>query len=258
MSLTDLNAAAVDPDGAWTGDEEDRPVPAAAGWQEREWTDPERELSTSLALFEGDDGRLELMQRRVLVLLLKHRFITAERYPAEWRALLAQPDVIRSRLNDLFLDLHLDAVREVAFKRQVESAGGAKFPTLLYDTAWSREETILMVYLRSRGRAEEAAGSGKTYVDRDDMLEHLATLRPVHATDQSGDGRKAQRAIESLKSAGLLVGASDAERFEVSRAIDAVLPLERLKDLSTWLGGQGAGGEADEGTGGVLPEVVEP
>ncbi|MFG2058509.1 DUF4194 domain-containing protein [Micromonospora sp. NPDC048930] len=197
--------------------------------------DPERELTSSVSLFEGDEGGLELPQRRVLVALLKQRFITAQSHPKEWKTLMANPRLIRSRLNDMFLDLHLDAGREVAYKRQVVPEGGGRFPTLLHDTAWSREETILLVYLRTRSRSEEVAGTSRTYVDRQDMLEHVATLRPAHATDHAADGRRAIKAIESLNRAGLLIGASTADRFEVSPAIDVVLPLERLQDLLRWL-----------------------
>lgn len=199
------------------------------------WDDPDRESSSSVALFEGDEGGLELAQRRALVALLRHRFLTAESHPREWRALVANPRVIRARLNDLFLDLHLDTDREVAFKRQVRAEGGDRFPTLLHDTAWSREETILLVYLRVRSRSDQAAGATKTFVDREDMLEHVAAHRPPHATDQIGDLKRAAKAVETLNRAGLLVGLSTADRFEISRAIDVVLPLERLQALLAWL-----------------------
>lgn len=197
--------------------------------------DEDRELTSSVVLFEGDEGRLEIGQRRTLVALLKHRFITARTHPAEWRALVAAPALVRSRLNDLFLDLHLDLRREVAFKRQAVPDGGGRFPTLLFDTAWSREETILMVYLRSRSRAEEASGVTRVYVDREEMLDHVAALRPDHATDQATDVRRAGNAVENLTKAGLLIGPRGGDRFEVSPAIDVVLPLERLQELLRWL-----------------------
>jgi hypothetical protein len=207
--------------------------------------DPDRELSSSVALFEGDEGGLEMAQRRVLVAIVKHRFITADSHPKEWRALLMNPRLIRSRLNDLFLELHLDVDRQVAFKRQATPEGGGRFPTLLYDTAWTREETILLVFLRARSRADEAAGVPKTFVDRIGMLEHITSLRPPHATDQAGDARRAVKAIESLLRAGLLIGAIAAERFELSRAVDVVLPLERLTALLDWLENENAGTAPD-------------
>jgi hypothetical protein len=208
------------------------------------WDDPDRELTSSVALFEGDDGALELAQRRALVALLKQRFITARSHPKEWLTLTANPRLIRSRLNDLFLDLHLDTDREVAYKRQVIPEGGGRFPTLLYDVAWTREETMLLVYLRTRSRSEEVAGTSRTFVDREDMLQYVAALRPAHATDQAADARRAAKAIESLNSAGLLVGLRTADRFEVSPAIDVVLPLERLQELLCWVQAKNSTGEA--------------
>ena len=235
-----MNEAAVD----W--DELDAPSGADSAFG---FDDPDRELSSSVALFEGDEGGLEMAQRRALVAIVKHRFVTADSHPKEWQALLANPRLIRSRLNDLFLDLHVDVDRQVAFKRQATPEGGGRFPTLLHDTAWSREETILLVYLRGRSRADEAAGAPKTFVDRIDMLEHIASLRPPHATDQSGDARRAVKAVESLLRAGLLIGASTADRFEVSRAVDVVLPLERLTALLDWLTSENTTGTAGDEPG---------
>ena len=43
-----------------------------------------------------------------IVLLLRHRYISAALQPAEWRTLLASQSLLKSRLNDMFLDLHVD------------------------------------------------------------------------------------------------------------------------------------------------------
>lgn len=220
---------------------EDR-LPQDADWDGD--TDGDRDASSSIALFEGDEGRLDVAQRRALVALLKHRFITPRTHPGEWRALIAHPTLIRSRLNDVFLDLHLDREREVAFKRQAAPDGGGRFPTLVRDLAWSREETVIMVYVRRRSRAEEGSGQIRVFVDRQEMLDHVASLRPAHATDQAGDSRRGAKAIENLITAGLLIGQHDADRFEISPALDVVLPLERLQDLLRWLQTQRAGDAA--------------
>lgn len=232
-------------------------APLAGSEPEFGFDHPDRELSSSVALFEGDEGALEQAQRRALVAIVKQRFITADRYPKEWRALVANPRLIRSRLNDLFLDLHLDLDRQVAFKRQATPEGGGRFPTLLHDTAWTREETILLVFLRGRSRADEAAGVPKTFVDRADMLEHVASLRPTHATDQASDGRRGANAVDSLLRAGLLIGTSTAERFEVSRAIDVLLPLERLTALLDWLECENTGGPAHDVADELTPDGTD-
>ena len=245
-----------------------RGLSGAAG---RGWTpDGHERPASTMALFDGDEGGLELNQGGAVVVLLTNRFNPAHPHPMGGAGLVADPRPVRSRLNDLFMDLQLDRDREVAYKRQVAPEGGGRpFPTLLYDTPWGREETILLVYLRSRYRGEQAAGADRVFVDREDMLEHVTGYRPEHATDVTGDEKKAARAVESLYKAGLLVGPSAGDRFEVSAAIEVLLPLEKLQALLAWLRSQNAGtdptgddtdDDTDDDTGddtdlsGTLPE----
>lgn len=202
------------------------------------------------ALFPGDEGSLDLAQRKALVTLLKRRFITAMHDATTWRVLVAEPRAIQARLNDLFLDLHIDPDRGVAFKRQVPpEAGSQAFPTLLHDNAWSREETILLVWLRSQGLRQSEVAQDRVFVDRDDMLDHVAADRPEHATDQAGDARRTERAIDSLITADLLVRTAVAERYEVSPAIDVLLPIAKLKELVSWLTQQNQAPGADPPSG---------
>lgn len=216
---------------------------------------PERELSSTIALFEGDEGGLELAQRRVLVALLKQRFISAQTHPKDWAALVANPRPIRGRLNDLFMELHLDREREVAYKRQVVPEGGGRpFPTLLYDAPWGREETILLVYLRTRHRSEQAGGVDRAFVDKADMLEFIAQHRPERATDLAGDAKKALRAVEAIYKTGLLTGPSTADRFEISNAIEVLLPMEKLRELLGWLRQQNSALADRSGANGPQPE----
>ncbi|MCZ2818032.1 DUF4194 domain-containing protein [Modestobacter sp. VKM Ac-2984] len=229
------------------------------GLDELDVEDPERESTASVSLFEGDEGGLELDQRKALVVLLKQRFISGRTHPKEWQALTRNPRPIRARLNDQFLELHLDREREIAYKRQVSPEGGGRpFPTLLYDAPWGREDTILLVFLRTRFRSEQAAGADRVFVDRLDMLEYVAQHRPAHATDQAGDARRAARAIDTLYSAGLLVGRSDADRFEVSNAIEVLLPMFKLQHLLTWLREHNGSTNTDTGTGAGADTSAEP
>jgi Domain of unknown function (DUF4194) len=190
--------------------------------------------SSSLALFEGDTGGLTLPQRKTLVALLKHRFITAAKQPTEWRVLLESDELLRSRLNDLFLDLHVDRNRQVAFKRQALPEAGGRFPTLLHDNSWGREETILLIFLRTRFRSERNDGADDVIVDRDELLETVTGFRPPHATDIAGDYRKTDNAIDSLRRAGILVKTNDEHRLLISPVIEVLLPVERLQQLLDW------------------------
>jgi hypothetical protein len=196
----------------------------------------------SLSLFEGDLGRLTLEQRKSLVCLLKHRYISCAEQPAEWRTLLESEAIIKSRLNDLFLDLHVDRRYEVAFKRPARPPDtSGRFPTLLYDLAYTREETILLVFLRQRFRSEQADGADNVLVDHDELLQAVARFRPSHATDQSGDANRAKKAIENIVKAHILQKSPDPSRYRISAVIEVLLPVERLNELLQWLIGQNGG-----------------
>lgn len=185
----------------------------------------------SVSLFEGDEGGLEYAQRRALVALLKQRFISARTHPRDWQVLVEHERVLRSRLNDLFLDLAVDRAREVAWKRQATSETGSRFPTLLYDAAWSREETLVLVHLRDRLRAGLAGGDARVYIDREDIVEYVASFRPAHATDEAGDEKRARNAVVSIVKSGLLIGSATDDRFEISEAVEPLIPLELLAEL---------------------------
>jgi len=214
----------------------------------------------SLSLFEGDEGGLTVEQRKTLVLLLKHRYISASLQPAEWRTLLDSQSLLKSRLNDVFLDLHVDLHYEVAFKRQAVAEGGDRFPTLLHDVSYTREETILLVLLRQRFRSERADGHDLVIVDRDNLVDNVAHFRPEHATDRSGDARKSAAAVDSLAKARVLLKTSDPDRFRISAVIEVLLPVERLGELLEWLveqNGEDPPDPADAPDAGVETEFGE-
>ena len=185
----------------------------------------------SLSLFEGDEGTLTYEQRCTLVFLLKHRYISAEQHPAEWRTLIDAQVKLRSRLNDQFLDLHIDPDTQIAFKRQAVPEGEGRFPTLLHDIAHTREETILLIFLRQRFRSERADGADAVLLDREELLDAVTRFRPADANDRSGDARKVENAILSLQRSGILLKTADEQRLRIAPVIDVLLPLPRLHEL---------------------------
>ncbi len=207
------------------------------------------EFGFGSSLWDGDEGTLTDRQRDALVVILKHEYISSDTYPREFKTLVENPSLIRSMLNNLYLDLHLDPGREIAFKRPAR-AEGRKFRTILYDTSYNREETILLVYLREQFRAAGAAGATHVFVDAGDMQEYVAGFRPEHDTDEAGGRRKVENAITSLRKAKLLLTASSSgdDRFEVSRAIETLLPVERLNALLVALRSGKDAEDADEGS----------
>lgn len=216
--------------------------------------DDDRDES-SFALFEGDEGRLDEPQRRALVALLRHSYVSARTHADEWRAVLDAEHQLRSRLNDLFLELHVDRDREVAWKRQARSESQRRgFPTLLRDVPYTREETIVLVWLRTRLRADARPGPDQVVVDRSEILAHVAGFRPATATDRTRDEGRVAKAVERLVTARVLLRTSDPDRFRIASVVEVLLPLEKLRELDTWLAGVATG--AGDGPVGGEPSLL--
>lgn len=189
---------------------------------------------SSAVVFDGDEGRLRIEERRCLVYLLKKHVLSSERNPKEWATLVGSQALIKSRLNDLLLDLVIDHDRGVAYKVQVRHPVPGTFPPLLHDASYSREETVLLVFLRQRYASERAAGQEKVFVDREECLEAVTGFRPTHATDVTGDRGRSGNAVDNLRSSGVLVKSAQEDRFEVSPVIEVLLPVGQLRSLMEW------------------------
>lgn len=203
-----------------------------------EFDDDEQELSdgeeTSPAIFEGDISELFPEQRRCLHKLLKHRYLSAENNPKEWEILISNTDLIRSRLNDIFLDLHLDRERQIAFKRQA-TAGTDPLPTLLRTSSHTKEETIVMMFLRREFHLQCQNGEENVYIDRERLLAEVAQMRPEDATNRALDQSRTNKAIESLIVAQVLLRTKDPDRFRISPIVEVLLSVEKLESLYSWL-----------------------
>lgn len=214
-------------------------------------------LGTRPELFDGDVGSLSIDQRLCLIALLKNTFISSVEHPTHWQTLVADDLIIKGRLNDMLLDLLIDHDREVAYKVQIRDADGvSSVPPLLKAITYTREETVLMIFLRSRYTSDRADGQEHVWVEREEMHAHLENLRPEHATDKAGDSRRTQNAIASLTRAHILQGRQDAETFRVSPVIEALLPVTELQALAQWFAAQNADPEAISED--PLPSSEEP
>ena len=190
------------------------------------------EERSTVALFAGDAGSLSFDQRRCLVSLLKNRYLSRLTHPELWDVLISNQELLQARLNDLFLTLHLDPKGEVAYKRQaISDSTSTRLPTMLHDTAYSREETILLVYLRERMQRERAAGDEPILVDREDLLEGASEFLPADTSDLAGAGKRVESAIDSLRKMGVLHETPDHDRLTISPVLDSLMPLTRLQEL---------------------------
>jgi hypothetical protein len=187
-------------------------------------------------LFEGDRGELTLAQRRTLVILLKRKYLAADRYPRDWQTLLDSRTVIESRLNELFQVLVLDEERQFAYKRSATPDAGGTFPTLLHDRQYTLEETVLLVELRELYAREWSSGAAAVHVDREELLSWLETYRRPDATNYVDTRQREANAIKGLIDESILIKTDgDAERFRVAPVINSVLTVEKLRELRQWV-----------------------
>ncbi|WP_432561365.1 DUF4194 domain-containing protein [Kineococcus sp. SYSU DK003] len=182
-------------------------------------------------LFPGDTGTLGEPVRAVLVQLLKRRYVSAAQHPRPWRLLVENQQALRSRLNDLFLDLVVDHDHQVAYKQQAPARDGQRFPTLLFDQPWTREETVLLICLRRLARSRAAAGQGEVFVERAELVDEVAHFRPLSSTNQARDEQQAAAGVDSLLRQEVLLRTGTENRYRVSPILEVLLPVDVVQRI---------------------------
>lgn len=227
----------------------------AAPGDTQPWSSDEPAEDESCCLFEGDLGQLTAEARRALVIILKKRYVSAERDPDVWRILMENRAALGTRLNDMFLQLVVDRDYGVAYKRQAVPDGGGTFPTLLHNAAYSREQTILMVHLRGVFRSGLSDGAETVFVDSQELIDEIANYLPEGTTNKVDADRAAQRAVEALYKSDILLQTPEPGRYRISPIIEVLLPVGRLQELAESLSQSWAApGEEPQENGGLSAE----
>ena len=192
-------------------------------------------------LFAGDRGVLDPEVRRVLVRLLKSRFMLADRNRSEWNVLLEHQQTVESRMNDFFVRLIVDHDRGLAYKEQVRS-DELEIPILLKDEAYTRAETLVLVHLRTIYQRESTAGELSPRVDIEDVEQTVLT----YFAESDGDTARRQKAIRTaigrLKSDGVIDEESEG-RYRITPLVEVLLHSDRLFELQSWLKEQSTSSE---------------
>lgn len=192
--------------------------------------------NTPVREFDGDSGTLHADARAALVSILSNRFITAATHKKEWKGLTAHRSDIRSRLNDMYLDLEYDARYEVAFKVQVRNADSTRtFPHLLRSMTWTREQTVVLVHLCTAHRNQTVAGASRAVVTAADIHAFAVSVRPKAATDHHMDAGRVDRAILAVMATGLLDSTKEEGVYVVSPVIERLMPVTKLRELLAFL-----------------------
>ena len=228
---TDLDTPIVEPAPAEVPEAPD--APDALDATDAGFIEPVSMEADPAALFAGDTGTLDAEARRVLVNLLRRRYLRADANPAQWKALIAHQAVIESRLHDLFVRLVVDHDRGLAYKRQVRTAE-IEVPILLRDEAYTRVETILLVHLRTVFQRERGAGEPSARLDAEELEQTALTYLDPHDTNQAALQREIRLAVARLVKEGFLEEESEG-RYRVTSLVEVVLSVERLGELLAWL-----------------------
>jgi Domain of unknown function (DUF4194) len=215
-------------------------VDDGAPGDDQPWNSEELAGDESPSLFEGDLGQLPAEVRRALVAVLKKRYVSAERDPDVWRVLTENRIALDARLNDMFLQLVVDRDYGVAYKRQAVPDGGGTYPTLLHNAAYSREQTILMVHLRSVFRSGISEGADAVFVDSRELIDEVANYLPASTTNKVDADRAAVRAVEALQKSDILLPTPEPGRYRIAPIIEVLLPVARLQELAESLSQFGA------------------
>lgn len=184
-------------------------------------------------LFPGDAGTLDADVRRVLVQLLRRKFLLAEKNPAQWRTLLENQQIIESRLHDLFVRLVVDHDRGIAYKQQVRSTE-LDVPILLRDEPYNRAETLVLVHLRTVFQRERGTGETSARVDIEELEQTVLTYFDPRDHNQARSQQEVRAAVQRLSTEGLLVEES-AGRYRITPLVEVVLSTAKLAELQQWL-----------------------
>lgn len=207
------------------------PVPDPAAGPTSDASDSPDDVGT--ALFAGDPGELSEMTRRALVQLLRGPYVSRRRHPKLWPALLADEDVVRRRLGDLFLELILEPELEVAFVRNLE-AEELTLPRVIRSSRLTLLDTALVLFLRGELLRAEA-GDGRVIVGRQDIDDQLQVYRPTTSTDDAGFARRINSAVAKMNDNSILISTAEEGRFEISPVLGMVFNADEVLSVTAEL-----------------------
>lgn len=183
------------------------------------------------ALTASDRGRLPAPTRRVLVNLLQGPYLARALHPNLWPVLLAEEDLVRERLGDLFLDLVLDQETGVAFIRPMTDSE-VDLPRTIRSLPLTFIDSVLLLYLRERLLRSEG---GRVFVGRDEIDEHLEVYRAADDTNVAQYGKRVNASVTKLKENSILRTTSEEGRFEISPVLGLVFDADVVRAVAAEL-----------------------
>lgn len=195
-------------------------------------TDREDADYTSPTVFDADTGLLTAEQRYALVCLLADRYVSPDTNVKAWRVIVRDQEVLRSRLHELYLELVIDTVREVARKVQIPNEDGFidGYRTLLRSATRSLEETFLLAHARMRYHRGIQRGELRVMADRDELVSDLVRYIKVDAGNQSAPKKRAAKAVDTLVTERVLIDRGE-DRYEIHPVVETLISTTAVRNL---------------------------
>ena len=207
-------------------------------------------------LFEADTGDLDVAARRAITGLLAKPSVSAVGEPDLFQLVLKHEAELRRNLNNLGLSLTVSKRYGVAWAAQAPIEGQSPLYVLKRQMRLRRDQTVLLINLRSRQHAAEVSGEQQWFCDRADLIAEVADVLYPDTKDRAGATERVERAIEDLEGMGYVHKVrGSADRLQIMPVLPASIPLERALEMLDELRAlsDGAAEPADAG-----PVATEP
>ena len=178
------------------------------------------------ALWPSDTGALPEQSRRALVAVLRGPYLSSQRNPKLWATLRADEAAIRSRLNELFLELVVDDNDEFAFVRKV-TVPQIDPPSALRSMNLSFVDTLMLLVLRQILLA--ASGEPRVIVGRDEVFDRLGVYN--HGDEQTYR-RSLNAAWKRMSDTLHVLHPLEDGRVEISPVVKFIIDPNRVKALT--------------------------
>ena len=178
-------------------------------------------------LWPGDTGSLRDESRRALLALVRGPYLSRDRSPQTWSALLADHTAIRSRLHDLFLELVLDAAAEVAFVRAVAGKGNDA-PVAVRSESLTYLDTVMLLALRQRLIHDD--GHGRVVVGQDELYEELQVFRTPDR-DEADFTKRLNSSWKKMRDTLRVLHTVEEGRAEISPVVRLLVDPDRVREL---------------------------
>jgi hypothetical protein len=177
----------------------------------------------------SDIGLLSQDARRALVELVKGPYLSAKNRPNLWAEMFRDLKSIRSRLNDLFLDLVIDEELGLAYVRNADF-GDPDIPKVARTQRLTMIQTAMLLALRRALVNDDP--SQRVIIGFDELREELNVYRIAERQDELAFNRNVKGAWNKFINYGLLHPTTTEGRAEISPILRLLFGPEEIVALT--------------------------